>query len=1164
MELKNLYLKNIEREIQGVIKVDDDNYVSQELDEYVVTSELLKYFGTFFDAYKKGIDGRTDKMGVWISGFFGSGKSHFLKILSYLLENKVVNGKKAVDYFDDKIKDQMLLADIKRAGNVSSDVILFNIDSKASLDNNDSKDKILSVFEKVFNERLGLSTIPHVAELERFLIKQGKYEEFKNNFKNEAGVEWAQNRNDFYFRRDEIINAYSKTMNQSVATAENWFDKAEENYDINIEKFAERVKEHILAKGNDHHVVFLVDEVGQYIGDDTSLMLNLQTLVEELGTVCGGKAWVIVTSQQNIDEVIKVKGNDFSKIIGRFDTRLPLSSANVDEVIKKRILGKNESSEKTLGMLYDKKESVIKNLLTFTKAAEQKNYDDSNDFVNVYPFIPYQFRLLQSVFTDIRKHGFAGKHLSEGERSLLGAFQETAKRSASEGLGYLIPFNAFYDTIEQFLEHQVRIVIENARTNSQLKEIDIKILKLLFMLKNIKEVPSTIDNIATLFVSNIDDDKLAIKDTVKESLRRLETQTLIQRNNEEYIFLTDQEQEINREMKNIVIDSKSITDFLKKIVFDNILTDKKFMYDNKYPFPISLYLDGIKYSQEAEMGVRVVTSAIDRGDVAIVAESMRESQYVYVKLNITTLLMEEITNILQVDEYMRQKSGVNISPQVDDIIRAKRREAEKDEYRIRDAISELIKESDIYIGGDKQKLNSRTPIERIREAFNILVGRVYSKISYVETNFNSSDIRKLFNEPMTNLLGNEIEKPNIKAYKAIEEYCKEQSDRGYNVTIRSLLQDFEKQPYGFLTDDILYLLTRLLKDEVISLVYNSETQNIASDETLTKIINRAYYDKTIIKLRKKVNQELIINLKNIARNVFNNVSLREDEDGMMYDFKDKNLSKTASELKQKLDNYQRFDHYSYPGKNILESTIELLEHIASIKDTTLFFEELNNKKDLIKSNVESVKDVLEFFKTQRTVFDQAKDIIKIYEDNKDYTDDNKKLKELAEETIGILTMDSPYSEIHKLPSLRQQIINIMGEIYDEKSKPIIDVVQKTIEYIENTVKENELAMSIGQNFIDTCKKTINDLEKSNELKDIYAKQTYIDNIKDEFIKRVESEKRKTSAPDKPVIERKIVSVQNVMTKTYEIDSKEDIDKYVNELREKLVEELEKNKFIRIK
>ena len=128
--LKKLYAKDIEREIQGVIKVDDESYISQELEEYVVTEELLKHFNSFFDAYNTGINGNTEKMGVWISGFFGSGKSHFLKIVSYLLENRVVNGKAAVDYFDDKIEDKMLLADIKRAGSIPTDVILFNIDSK--------------------------------------------------------------------------------------------------------------------------------------------------------------------------------------------------------------------------------------------------------------------------------------------------------------------------------------------------------------------------------------------------------------------------------------------------------------------------------------------------------------------------------------------------------------------------------------------------------------------------------------------------------------------------------------------------------------------------------------------------------------------------------------------------------------------------------------------------------------------------------------------------------------------------------------------------------------------------------------------------------------------------------------------------------------------------
>ena len=189
-KLRELYAKDINREIQGVIKVDDETFIKQELEEYVVTDELLKHFRNFFDSYNTIITGNTEKMGVWISGFFGSGKSHFLKILSYILDNKVVDGKPAVDYFDDKIQDQMLLANMKRAGNVPTDVILFNIDSKASLDNLDGKDKILSVFEKVFNEKQGLSTIPHVAELERFLIKNNKYEEFKEAVSKECGEDW--------------------------------------------------------------------------------------------------------------------------------------------------------------------------------------------------------------------------------------------------------------------------------------------------------------------------------------------------------------------------------------------------------------------------------------------------------------------------------------------------------------------------------------------------------------------------------------------------------------------------------------------------------------------------------------------------------------------------------------------------------------------------------------------------------------------------------------------------------------------------------------------------------------------------------------------------------------------------------------------------------------
>ena len=168
MQLKDLYKKDITREIQGVIKVDDEHSIAQELDEYIVTDEIAKHLDTFFESYSKGLGAsRTEQMGVWLSGFFGSGKSHFLKIVSHLLDNREVNGKKAVDYFDDKIHDAMLLGNIKRAGETSSDIILFNIDTKSSLENTTSKDKILAVIEKVFNEKLGFSHINFVADIER-------------------------------------------------------------------------------------------------------------------------------------------------------------------------------------------------------------------------------------------------------------------------------------------------------------------------------------------------------------------------------------------------------------------------------------------------------------------------------------------------------------------------------------------------------------------------------------------------------------------------------------------------------------------------------------------------------------------------------------------------------------------------------------------------------------------------------------------------------------------------------------------------------------------------------------------------------------------------------------------------------------------------------------
>ena len=236
MLIKELFETPIDRPINGVIKADqiDDGSKWQELDEYVITRELDTHLRKFFDSYLKSIDAAGDpemagKVGVWVSGFFGSGKSHFIKVLSYLLENNTVSmgggTKRAVDFFDGKIHDAMLAADIKRAVAAETDVILFNIDSKADTGNDDP---ILTVFTNVFNERLGYSPDhPHIANLERHLDAKGKLDEFKKVYREIAGGEWVDERDAFFLNSDSIKTALARVLGQSEDSFEKWLDNPE-------------------------------------------------------------------------------------------------------------------------------------------------------------------------------------------------------------------------------------------------------------------------------------------------------------------------------------------------------------------------------------------------------------------------------------------------------------------------------------------------------------------------------------------------------------------------------------------------------------------------------------------------------------------------------------------------------------------------------------------------------------------------------------------------------------------------------------------------------------------------------------------------------------------------------------------------------------------------
>lgn len=1202
MIIKNMFAKPIDRDIKGVIKVgqDDDANIKQELEEYVVTRELQKHFADFFASYKKGIIGNTDKMGVWISGFFGSGKSHFLKILSYLLENKEVNEKRAIDYFvdDNKIADPMVLADMKLAGNVPTDVVLFNIDSKSEVNGKQSKAAIVSVMQNVFNEMQGFSgSNPFLADLERKLADEGKYDLFKEKFADSFGSAWEESRSDFDFIQDDVVDILTEIDFMSIEAGRNWCEKATGDYKYKIEDFAKSVKKYLDKQGSNHHIVFLIDEIGQYIGDDSQLMLNLQTVTEDLGTACRGKAWIIVTSQQDIDSVTKTKGNDFSKIQGRFDTRLSLSSANVDEVIKKRILEKNAAGKQTLKLLYEDKATVIKNLIIFNDGVEKKLYADRENFADIYPFIPYQFNLLGSVLTSIRTHGASGKHLAEGERSMLALFKESAVKVMNDEPGAIVPFNMFYDALEQFLDHSHKGVISRALDNEYLNPnhdsecFDVNVLKTLFMIKYVKEIKANIENITSLMVSDINDDRMALAQKVEEALKRLIRQTLVQKNGEIYVFLTNEEQEINRAIESQNVDSGEVIAKVSEMIFDDLYDEKKYRYpafNGRYAFAFNQIIDDKPYkaNQNNDIVLKILTPNSDeRADEATMRILSGQENCVLVVLPDDRTFLDEVRAALQIEKFIRF-DATNTVVQFENI-----KEAKKIEMRERNAaaklfLAESLKNADIYVNGDKVQTNAKEISTRINEALGKLIAAVYHKLSYIDTAMSETDIRALFknNNQQITIDGMKAVKNEL-ALHDLNDYIALNTQRHMKTSMKSILERFLKAPYGFVEADVQWLVAKLFKDGEIAMFVNNEAITLLSkttEEIIRYLTRKEFNEKLMTEKRVKANEKQKKFVREVMKELFNSTSISDDDDAIMASF----LS-YADNLKNELEKLDIYyvNQPAYPGREQVLAGKRLLTEALQMKYANEFFDFVARKKDDFLDFAEDYEPVKKFFTgEQKGIFDNALKLMKIYDDSKTFIV-NSEIETVVAEIKAILAKESPYSAIFKLPGLIENFRNLYNDLLDEMQKPIDTAIREARQRVFDELREKKCHDKLADKYVNLFQAISDKAMSCNNVATLQTIRVEADALKMRCLEEIEKEENKIIAseqaaralkadkqnketiiqqPAPKVKQKKTISIKSINNATtWQIENEADVKKYLAELEKKLINTLEKDTIINI-
>ena len=1197
MQIKDLFVKQIDRELQGVIIVGQDEKanVVQELEEYVVTRELQKHFADFFTAYKKGIVGTTTKTGVWISGFFGSGKSHFLKILSYLLANKKVGGKMAIDYFidDNKIEDPMVLADMKLAADTPTDVVLFNIDSKSNTNGKRNKDTIVSVFLKVFNEMQGFcGAIPHVADLERKLTEEGKYETFKEAFSEEYGDEWENSRQDFDFIQDTVVDVLVSMGFMTEAAARNWCEKATGPYSISIEDFAKRVRAYLQKKEKNRHIVFLADEVGQYIGDDSNLMLDLQTVCEELGKECQGRAWLIVTSQQDIDSITHVKGNDFSKIQGRFDTRLSLSSANVDAVIKKRILEKTATAEETLALLYEQKQTIIRNLIVFNDGIEKKLYAGTQDFTQVYPFVPYQFNLLASVLTSIRTHGASGKHLSEGERSMLALFKESAVAIKEQEVGSFVPFYLFYNPIVNFLDHSHSSVVARAYENSYINPdhaqdvFAVNVLKTLFMIKYVREIEANVENITSLMIESIDDDRLALKSRVEDALKVLMRQMLVQKNGSVYIFLTNEEQEINNEIEKENVEMSEVITKISEMIYEDILSEKRYRYpafNGRYSFPFNEAVDDRLYksTQNYDIGVRIITPWYENGnDEGRLRMMSGQGKEVIVSLPNDDEFLTEMRAYLKIDRFLRRNTSMQIA-KYSSIREAKNLEMRERNTNVKLYLTEALKSATVYVNGDLVSISAKDVAHKIMEALGKLVQTVYHKLDYIDAPMGEVEIHKALRADGQGAIGlNDLKESNAHALEDVLAFIAMNTRNHMKVSMKALKDRFMRAPYGFVDQDVEWLVARLFARGYIALTVSGESvslNNKSQEELFNFITKKQYVERLLMEQRKRVSDREKKAVRGVMKELFGVASLVDDEDVIM-----RNFCASAKDMIGAIEKLEgNYRECAYPGREVLSRGKALLRDSLQPLSTAEFFAEVTKKQDDYLDFAEDFELVKTFFGGgQREIFKRAVDMLAIYDDSKTYIVDQE-LEEVVAKMRDIVRQDKPYANIPRLPELREKFTDIYNEILDKEAGPVLRSIESDRDRVLTVLRDKEYAAQYSAKYRAQFDEIKEGAEHCNNVSQLRSYADKAEALKIRLLNEMDARDATLAAkrqaeqqpadtageePPAPVKTRKVknVSMKKVVgTSSWRLENREDVERCVGELRAGLLAQMDGDDIVNI-
>ena len=544
-DIKSILTLEIDNDIKNVIDLEDhsNEAIKSELDSYIVTNGIGEHLYTFMEKFNS----QAKETGVWISGFYGSGKSYFGKMLGYLIQNPTIDGTSFVNRFIPKlsgINNQALIENcVSDLNNRNNRVILLDI-AKQNTDNG----LAFTLFLK-FLKSLGIREDRYGYAIYHYYI-DGKLDEFKDNLKKYCNVDWEDIKDS---PRD-----FPKYMREVMTKTGYNYDEILDNYSDLIKNFsASRLKEEIekyINKVTDETIIFIFDEASESISQKKFTLLDLEGLSESFSSF-KNKVWTIAIAQEKLDDVIhnsNLNMSQLTKLTDRFKLKLHLESTEVNLIIKNRLLCKKPEAYQKLLTYYNENSGIVNDITNLNASVETKT-KNAESFATYYPFHEYQFKLLQ-------KFLFSSNSLSTTQIAARGMISTTfdvlRKHLANRTL---FDFATSYDICTQAQQSpptSLSLKYSEAKDLLIGKNINIdgeKLLKAIHFLSESKTAPATVENITKTYLYDLSK-YYDVKPLIETALNLFEECKFVIKTNNDYKITSDEETKILDDMENFPVE----------------------------------------------------------------------------------------------------------------------------------------------------------------------------------------------------------------------------------------------------------------------------------------------------------------------------------------------------------------------------------------------------------------------------------------------------------------------------------------------------------------------------------------------------------------------------------------------------------------------------------